>query len=177
MNMWSIIDYNMKTYKELYYINNTPWKSKLNLDNLKRFESINYNDIIIFHFDFVYSVFKVVSQQKPEKTIFISAINCCLRLAEVIKKLYPYNKIYIIIHTKEKEILKINIDYNTFKSVIDIIPNIAIVSEKTDIKNFDIYNSQNYKHIFYGNLFKIERILNNCEKQKMFLLNGLLKLT
>ena len=161
----------MKTFNELYYISNTPWKSKLHLDKIKTFNSLKYNDNIYLHFDFLSSIIKVTSiKERPQKTLFLSAINICLRLYEIIKKLYPYNSIYVIIYTKEKELYNLNIDYNTFKSVIDILPNFAIITNK-QISELNSFNNKTCKHIFYGNVCS-KAMFNNSECQIWNILQG-----
>ena len=168
----------MKDFKKLYYIENTPWKRKLDIYSLERF-NIKYKDILIFHFNFITSLYKVNDVKlNPDKQIFLSAINICLRYYQIIKKLYPYNKLYVIIYTRKDKISRINIDYDTFKSIIDLIPYFAIVN------NLPVDNQENFKllcnpngdikHIFYG--FSDVNI-KNISYQKWNLLKGKLYIT
>lgn len=158
----------MNDYKSQYYINNIPWQRNLNYDNILKFKSISYGDAIIFHYDFVQSIFKVVNQSKGyNKNIFISAINACLRYKQIIQKLYPYNKVYIIIHTRKN--MRVSIDYNTFKKILDIIPNFAICDNLEDCLYFD---TKQYKHIAYGTCSNILSNLKNSEKQKWTTVQG-----
>lgn len=152
---------NMKSCNSLYYIDNTPWTKKTNIENIKRFNSIRYSDSIILHFDFVYSVLKLpaTEQRKLNNTIFISAINVCLRIYNLIKKLYPYNTVYVIIHTKNKMNLTRIINFETFKAIIDILPNFAIIAEDS-LDDLLYFNNKDYKHIFYGNCNRVKNIFD-----------------
>lgn len=152
----------MKDFKEQYYITNIPWQRKLNYDDLVKFD-IKPNDTIIFHFDFWYSVFKIRGI-KPDKRIFISGINACLRYYQIIRKIYPYNNVRVIIHQKQNYNQILN--YSAFKSIIDIIPNFAIVQDSSDLEYF---NKSNYKHIFYGMFTKLPE---NSDYQKWSVMNG-----
>ena len=160
----------MKTFQDFYYLENTIWKSKLSVDSIKKFNNITYADTIILHFDFLYSLLKVQSKESPNKTIFIDMINVCLRLYDIIKLLYPHNRCYIIIYTKQNKFGKLNIDYKTLKTIIDIIPNIAIVTQ-TDKNELEYFNDNNYKHIFYGICFN-KNLFINCEMQQWNVING-----
>lgn len=164
----------MKTFNELYYIENTAWKSKLNLDDIKKFKTIKYSNSIIIHFDFLYSLMKVTTKQKAETSIFVSAINICFRLYEIIKKLYPYNNVYVIIHTRKTKILNLNIDYDTFKTIIDILPNFAIIT-KEQIDDLSYFDSKEYKHIFYGRCNNITFDNSECQYWSIFKGNLIVK--
>ena len=64
----------VKTFEDLYYINNTIWSRNLaNTDKSKItwFDNIKYSDIIILHFDFIYSIMRVMTKEKPNKLIFL----------------------------------------------------------------------------------------------------------
>lgn len=137
----------MKDFKSQYYICNTPWKRKLDITKLKKFDDIKYIDTIIFHFDLCYSVFKVGRQTGYSKDVIISAINICLRYYNIIKSLYPYNKIRVIIHLKNN--IKIALDKESYQKVIDIIPNFAVCDNLNELEYF---NTDNYKHIIYGGI-------------------------
>ena len=155
-----------------YYINNTIWKRKLpnDLENLRHFNNILYDNVIIFHFDFMYSIQK--SKINMYDCIFIDTINICLRYYNLIKKLYPYNNVNVVIWFNEHVIKLLHIlkiDYDVFKQVIDIIPNFAIFDMKDISKIKDIDNKQ-YKHIFYGSFIKIN--LENSEGQNWNAING-----
>lgn len=166
----------MTTFKDLYYIENTAWQRKNDLTKIKKFDDISYNDCIIFHFDFAYSVLKTSqkAKQSVSNNIFISAINICLRFHRLIKQLYPYNKVFIILHCKDIKTSSKIIDKTTLKSVVDIIPKFAVVS-KDDYSSLSYYNQQCYKHIFYGKFLgtNIQNILNmKSNKQIWSLSNG-----
>lgn len=154
----------MKNANEQYYINLTPWKRELNLDKVKRFNEIHYADVIILHFDFISSLF--TTKEKPNKQIFVAAINICLRVYEIIKKLYPYNLVYVIIHTRKTAINHFTIDFDTFKSIIDLVPNFAIIAKEDNNSDLMYYNQSSYKHIFYNFLNTIiKNKFSNCECQ------------
>lgn len=162
----------MNDYKSQYYINNIPWQRNLNYDSILKFKSISYGDAIIFHYDFVQSIFKVINQSKGyNKNIFISAINACLRYKQIIQKLYPYNKVYIIIHTRKN--MRVSIDYNTFKKILDIIPNFAICNNLEDCLYFD---TKQYKHIFYGNCNGMKNLLKIADSQIWSTIRGILNI-
>lgn len=140
---------NTKDFNKLYMINNTFWKNKLNLDNIKRFKTIKYGDNIILHFGVQQSLNKIMVKigSKFNPTLFISIINACLRIYEIIKKVYPYNKIYVILHLSKNNYLNSRFtDISMYKSVIDIIPNFAVINSYDELDYFD---SVSYKHIFY----------------------------
>ena len=162
-----------KTFEEIYYIQHTPWKRKLNLDNIKKFEDIKYNDVILFHFDFPYSVFSTLSDCKCNDKIFIAAINVCLRICQIIKTIYPYNKCYVIIHTKKKAMFHNTIlSYETFRSIIDIIPNFAVINEEIK-EDLEYFTQKTYRHIFYGmcnNCYNYYQKTNSC--QRWSVING-----
>lgn len=135
----------MNDFKSQYYIVNVPWQRNLNYDDITRF-NIKYSDVIVFHFDFIASVFKVNRQKYTgyNRNIFISAINVCLRYRQIIKKLYPYNEVSVIIHLKNKA--NVALDLETFKTVLNLIPNFAVCDDTSDT----YFDFNNYKHIFYG---------------------------
>lgn len=155
---------------KIYYIENTPWKDKLVLADVTKF-NLRYSDTIIFYYDFSYSYLKIMSKQTTNNLIFISAINCCLRFYEVIKKLYPYNDVYVVIYTEDKLAKTLKIDSKTFRAVTDIIPNFAVVS-KTNFSDLSYYNQKNYKHIFYGKCNNAKSIFTNSDTQQWLLFKG-----
>nr|CAI9751400.1 hypothetical protein DGKKSRWO_DGKKSRWO_CDS_0109 [uncultured phage]CAI9752286.1 hypothetical protein CVNMHQAP_CVNMHQAP_CDS_0109 [uncultured phage] len=159
----------MSEQNKIYYIENTPWKDKLDSDSIKRFSQLFYSDKIIFHFDFAYSYFKVLTKQKSNSVLFIAAINCCLRFYETIKRIYPYNEVYIIIYVEDKIAKTLKINSDTFQKVIDIIPDFAVVNSTKDL---DYFNTANYKHIFYGKCSNAKAIFTNCETQSWSLFKG-----
>lgn len=165
----------MKTFNEQYYINLTPWKKKLDLDEIPKFNNISYKNTVILHFDFISPLFMISTTKKPNKTIFIAAINICLRISEIIRKVYPYNKVYVVIHTKKVNMSQFVINFDTFKSIIDIIPNFAIVTKENNF-DLDYYNQENYNHIFYGfnslDMNKLVEKFNQCKKQYWKTFNG-----
>lgn len=132
----------MNDFKQQYYIINIPWQRNINYDKMLRFESIRYTDTIIFHYDVMQSIFKVANKKGYDKTVFVTVINACLRYYKIIRTVYPYNKLYVVIHLKNNILLT----YDAFKSIIDLIPNFAIV-DNDDV----LFDEQGYKHIFYGN--------------------------
>lgn len=129
-----------------YYYSNTPWKRKLNLDKIPKFNGITYNNIIIFHYDLNYSIMSTITKGKSninKKLIFVSAINVCLRYRQYIKKLYPYNEVKVIIYMNES--LSLTIDYNTFKTITNILADFAVYN-----KTNNYFTDSKYRHIFYG---------------------------
>lgn len=152
-------------YKSQYYISNTPWKRKLNIEEVKRFNNIRYSDAIVFHFDFTYSIFKVNQKTRGyTKKLFVSAINVCLRFYQIIKSIYPYNKVYVIIYVRNG----FGLDINTLKLILDLIPNFAASDENCSCY-FNGINS--YKHIFYGSCNGTEKdIISN--KQDWSVIDG-----
>lgn len=158
-------------YEDLYFIENTFWKSRLkNIDKIPKFDNIKYNDIIIFHFDFIYSIAKTFSAYKGSRylqnitnTTFFNTLSVCLRYYELIKKLYPYNEINVIINTSTEKIMNnvYKIHNDAFKSVVDILPNFALIdnNNKKDIKDLNYFTSDKYKHILYGNNKNIKNII------------------
>lgn len=159
----------MKDFKSMYYICNTPWGKYLNYDKIKKFKDMRYSDTIIFHFDFWYSVFKVSEKTNYSRNVFISAINVCLRYYQIINKLYPYNNVRVVIHVKKQSNLAL--DYNTFKSVLDLIPNFAICDN-----NDDLFDSDLYKHIFYGNCNGMKGLLEVADSQIWSATRGVLNI-
>lgn len=131
----------MSDFKKMYYIKNVPWQRNLNYDNIPKFKNIKYGDTIVFHFDLPFSKLKVLHAPGYDKKFFISAINICLRYYQIIRNIYPYNKIGIIIHLGSGKLSPI---FDALQAVVDIIPNIAV--DKTDNVYFDDYK---HKHIFY----------------------------
>lgn len=164
---------NKKSFEDLYYINNTIWSRNLvDKSKLTFFDNIRYSDIIILHFDFVYSLTRVLTQASPAKTIFMSTINVCLRLYSTIKKLYPYNKVYVIIHTKHNVLVKsTKIDYDAFQSVINIIPNFALITPD-DYEDLAAFKLNNFKHIFYGLCNNAHKYFDIENKQRLDIFNG-----
>lgn len=147
----------MNDFKKQYYINNIPWKKYINYDKITKFRDIRYSDSIVFNYDLQYSMFKLHGGGGvKDKTIFISAINICFRYYQILKNLYPYNKIYINIYVKNS--IKKLILLDVFKSVIDIIPNFALVLEDNKKELEDILNNSNYKNIVYGYIIKSKKI-------------------
>ncbi len=165
----------VKTFEDLYYINNTIWSRNLaNIDKSKIiwFDNIKYSDIIILHFDFIYSIMRVMTKEKPNKLIFMAAINVCLRLYSTIKKLYPYNKVYVIIHTKHNVLVKsTKIDYDAFQSVINIIPNFALITSD-NYEDLVAFKLNNFKHIFYGLCNNAHKYFDVENKQRLDIFNG-----
>lgn len=167
----------LKTFKEMYYIEHTIWNKYFDKDKIPLFKDIKYDDIIILHFDFLYSVFKTkTSKQKVDKTIIVDAINICLRMYQKIKTVYPYNKLYVIIHADKHSMGTLIIDTEAFQKLIDIIPDFALVSNKDD-PDLDYYKSDCYKHIIYGtcNGVKNKYKAKNCQTWRI--LNGKLYIT
>ena len=163
---------------KIYYIENTFWKSKLpKLENIKKFNNIKYSNVIIFHFDYLYSLFKTLSSYKINDIMFIHAINVCLRYYGLLKQLYPYNKIYIIVETTSgkltNKVYKINNE--VFRSMIDIIPNFALIdyTNEQDMEDLKYFNSEQYKHVIYGNKYKdLKDTLDHCDCQHWKVLGG-----
>ena len=164
---------NKKSFEDLYYINNTIWSRNLvDKSKLTFFDDIKYSDIIILHFDFVYSLTRVLTQASPAKTIFMSTINVCLRLYSTIKKLYPYNKVYVIIHTKHNVLVKsTKIDYDAFQSIINIIPNFALITPD-NYEDLTAFKLNNFKHIFYGLCNNTHKYFDVENKQRLDIFNG-----
>lgn len=158
----------MKDFKSQYYISNIPWQRKLNYDSIIKF-NISYTDIIIFHFDLLYSILKIDRKAKGySKNIFVAVINACLRYYQIIKKLYPYNKIKIIIHTKES--MSIVLDYAALRSILDLLPNFAVCLDiDEELFSFD---KQNYKHIIYGSCSNLSSKYKTSEKQNWSTIQG-----
>lgn len=149
-----------------YYIANTIWQSKFNVDNIKKFDNIKYDDKIILYYDFPYSYYKIMLKQKQDRVLFIAAINCCLRMYEKIKQIYPYNSIYVCIYTNDKTL----IDYEAFKSVIDLIPDFAIITDDNK-EDLSYFTGLEYKHIFYGRCNGIKNIIKE-NYQYWSIING-----
>lgn len=148
----------MKDFKSQYYISNIPWQRYIDYNAIPKF-NIKYGDTIIFHYDLFYSVFKISKDAKGySKNLFVAVINACLRYYQIIKNVYPYNKICVIIHLKSNT--KIMLNFDTFKLILDMIPNFAVCD---DIENR--FDTENYKHIFYG-CSSIYNQLKVAEKQK-----------
>lgn len=150
----------MKDYNKLLYIDNIPWKQKLNLNKIKKFSDIKYGDKIILHIDYLNVVFH--SQRSQRVQDIVPVINISLRIREVIKQLYPYNEIFIIIYINP---INLNCIFkpSTIQSIIDIIPNIALVdiSNSDYLSDLKYFNDFSYKHIFYKNIKKdIKDVLN-----------------
>lgn len=137
-----------------YYIANIIWQSKFNVDKVKKFDNIKYDDKIILYYDFPYSYYKIMLKQKQDKMLFIAAINCCLRMYEKIKQIYPYNSVYICIYTNDKTL----IDYEAFKSVIDLIPDFAIITDDNK-EDLSYFTGLEYKHIFYGRCSGVKSVI------------------
>lgn len=163
----------VKTFEDLYYINNTVWSRNLvDKSKLTFFDDIKYSDIIILHFDFVYSLTRVLTQASPAKTVFMSTINVCLRLYSTIKKIYPYNKVYVIIHTKHNVLVKsTKVDYDAFQSIINIIPNFALITPD-DYEDLAAFKLNNFKHIFYGLCNNAHKYFDVENKQRLNIFNG-----
>lgn len=156
----------MKDFRSQYYIDNVPWQRKIDYSNIKKFKNIEYNQNIVFHFDFMYSIFKLSKNNyQYDKTIFVSAINACLRYYQIIKKFYPYNKVFVIIHLKKKN--SFCLDCETFETVTNLIPNFAVYDGE-DAK----FDNKNYKHIFYGLCNNIKSKMKNSEIQSWNTVQG-----
>ena len=142
-------------FTDQYYFNNTIWKRNLNSNKIKKF-NICYSDQIIFHFDIIYSIYKVVGTSgidvKENRNLIVDVLNVCLRNYAAIKSIYPYNLCNVLLYTKNNVIGNLSINYNTMKPIIDIIPNFAIITD-SDKNDLYYFNDKRYKHIFYGNLF------------------------
>lgn len=150
---------NTNDFRVQYYIDNVPWKRNLSIASIPKFNNLRYEDKIVFHFDFSYSIFNVQKAKFSyfkDKSIFISAINVCLRYYQIIKTIYPYNDIYVIIYTKSN--LKLSVSYETLKTVIDLIPRFAICNNENSTAVQD-FNTDSYKHIIYGNCGNIHNML------------------
>lgn len=154
----------MKDYdfKSQYYIVNIPWQRNLDYSKIPKF-NIRYNDTIVFHYDMFYSIFKVGFKVKGyNKNIFVAVINACLRYHQIIKKLYPYNKICVVIHVKEN--VSLAVDFDTLKAILNIIPNFAVCND-TKLR----FDEENYKHIYYGTF---KQNLKVAEKQDWYVTMG-----
>ena len=153
---------NVKSFKDVYYIENTIWTRHYQKEKIETF-SLKFTDSIILHFDFTFSIFKAKSMYKKQinltKTELIDCINVCLRQYQKIRQLYPYNDVFVIIYVDNIG-QKLFTDLNFFKSVIDILPNFAITSNKQNQDLAYIFNNKNYKHIFYGNFMDIIKNYN-----------------
>lgn len=162
----------MKTFNEIYYIENTPWKRKLNLDELKRFNDIKYGDKIFLHIDYFKTIFITKAENRNINT-FIPLLNICLRIREVIKKLYPYNEVYVLIYMKDLKLLNI-LNYSTLKFIVDIIPNFALINEndKEILDSLKNFNSNSYKHIFYKINNKISNYFDKDNCQNWYIYQG-----
>lgn len=158
----------MKDFKEQYYILNTPWRRKLDMSFVQRFDDLNLDDTIVFNYDFMYSVFKTNANGKHsnyDKNIYVSAINVCLRYYQMIKILYPQNKVRVIIHINKLKIYKSY--YNIFKSILDLIPNFAVCDNPDLMCDLD---AESYKHIIYGDCNKFKPEIS--DRQKWMVFNG-----
>lgn len=132
----------MKDYNKLYYTINTVWSKYINLNEIKKFENIEYSNEVIFCFDFIWSIIKTKNIDLfLSKNYIISAINICLRYYQLIKKLYPYNLVRVIIIIDDRYV-----NLEAFKSIIDMIPNFAVCSKK---QNLSFINEKQYKQIWY----------------------------
>lgn len=148
----------MKDFKSQYYMDNIPWQRCIDYDKIPKF-NIKYGDMVIFHYDLFYSVFKISNNAKGyNKNLFVAVINACLRYYQIIKNIYPHNRICVIIHLKPN--VKFMLDFNTFKLILDMIPNFAVCDDTEN--RFD---SGKYKHIFYGCL-DVYNQLKTAEKQR-----------
>lgn len=154
------------SFKQAYYVLNIPWQRNLDTGSIPKFKDLKYNDVIIFHFDVWYSVFKAggASFTGFDKSNFVAILNACLRYYQIIKKIYPYNKLRVVIHLKNQKLV---LDYDTFKSVIDILPNFAVCKDTKELEYFD---SESYKHIIYGSCNN--HIPKNTEYQKWSVIKG-----
>lgn len=155
----------MKDFKKQYYVVNTPWKRKVDTEGIPLFD-VSYDDTIIFHFDYANSVYKAgvkfIVYDKYRDVLIIPAINVCLRYYQLIKKLYPHNKVRVIIYINKSNLYdKV---YDIFKAILDIIPNFAVCRDTTILNDF---NNEQYKHILYGN-----HISSYSSMQKWMILNG-----
>lgn len=146
-----------KSFKDIYYIENTIWAKNYKKEEIERF-SLNFTDSIILHFDFTYSIFKTKSTYKKQvnmdKTELVDCINVCLRYYQKLRKLYPYNDIFVIIYIDNIG-QKLFTDLEFFSRVIDILPNFALVSDKKSQDLACLLKNKSYKHVFYGNFMDI----------------------
>lgn len=158
----------MKDFKQSYYILNCPWKRKLKLDSVKRFDNISYNNIIVFNFDLDYSVIKTsntLNKNNTDSKLVISSINICMRYYGIITKLYPYNNIKIIIHTNNVKY------YNILRPIINLMPDFAITIKQQDTKFLD---QEKYKNIVYGSCSNLKSKIKNTECQSYYTIDGVL---
>lgn len=138
-----------------YYFANSIWQSKFNPKQVRQFANLDFNSKIILYYDFPFSCLKISLKQKQDKILAIAAINCCLRLYEKIKQIYPYNDIYVCIYTKNNG-LNSQLDAKTFKTIIDLIPDFALITDE-DLEDLSQLLDKNYRHIFYGNCSNIKK--------------------
>lgn len=168
---------NYQTFEQKYYIEHTLWERNFDVEKIDKFENIKYGDIILLHFDLIYSIFKTkTTRNKVEKTIIFDVINVCLRMYQKIKQIYPYNKVYVIIHTDELSLKRLLIDSNVLQALVDIIPDFALVTDNKD-PDLEYYNSNNYKHILYGKCSGLKQIYQPENYQVWLILNGKLYIT
>ena len=130
----------MKDYKQQYYIENVPWQRNLDYDKILCFENLKFSDYIVFHFDTFYAQNKVSKYNPVSNNLLIASINACLRYYQIIKKLYPYNQIRVIMHTLGKT--------ENLEVILSMIPNFAV----TQGYDNNLFTEQRYKHIYYGKL-------------------------
>lgn len=166
-----------KSFKQEYYIEHTLWERNFDVNKIDRFDNLNFNDSIILHFDFIYTIFKTkTSKHVVNKNIIFDAINVCLRMYQKIKKLYPYNTVYVIIHAEKQALKRLVVDSSAFQAIIDIIPNFALVTDKSD-QDLEYYNKSNYKHIIYGKCNGLKTLYAPENYQIWLILNGKLYIT
>lgn len=168
---------NSKPFKQDYYIEHTLWERNFNADEINKFDNLRFDDTIILHFDFIYTIFKTkTSKHVINKNIIFDAINVCLRMYQKIKKLYPYNRVYVIIHAEKQALKRLIVDVSAFQALIDIIPGFAIVTDKKD-PDLEYYNKSNYKHIIYGKCNGLKTLYLPENYQTWLILNGKLYIT
>lgn len=167
----------MKDFKKLYYMANTPWQKKNNIRQLERFSDIRQKDVIIFHYGVLYSFTKIQDVQKFRKRDYVVAvINSCLRFYNIIKKVYPHNKIYVVLHT-------VGIDSLTkgaLRVFTDFLPGFAVYDKTKDESKetmgyFD--KKGQYYHIVYGQHSMMKGLIEIANRQIWHTNQGEIKIT
>lgn len=158
----------MKDYDDKYYMSNIPWRSKLNLDSILKFQNLKFTDTIIFHYNLAYSIFKTEGNKSIslQAEVTVNSINVCLRYYQILKELYPYNKIRVIIYINDK--IRCTVKSSVYQKIIDIIPNFALVAiDSADVdNNIKYFDKPEYKHILYGMSLSFKNYFNISDVQK-----------